>query len=73
MIGWLISLVATSLGLVMLWLYGNRSRWAPIVGFAVYSCWVIYDVKYEQWPLLLPTTVSIIVTIRNFKAMNDGH
>jgi len=70
MMAWGISACATGLALVALWLYGDGNKRAPIIWLAVCLCWVVYDILFEQWALLLPTALNIIVQIRNLRRMN---
>lgn len=69
---WLLAILGTSLALIALWLYGNKDKRAPIFGLFACACWVVYDIRYDQWPLLLPTAINIIVTLRNWKIMNHA-
>jgi len=70
--GWCLSVFATSLALAMLWLYGDGHRKAPVFGLAVCLCWAVYDVLFEQWPLLLPTMLNVVVQVRNLRRMRKG-
>lgn len=70
---WLLSALGTLLALIMLWLYGNQDRRAPIIGLCVCLCWILYDILYDQWPLLLPTAINIAVCFRNWKKMGDDY
>ena len=68
---WALSMLATALSLATLWLYGNGSKRAPILGLAMCMVWLYYNLQYDQLPLLLPTSLNIIIHVRNLlKAHN---
>ena len=69
--GWIISALATSLSLAAAWLYGNKDARAPAIMLIVCLLWVIYDVMFQQWPLLLPAALNIIIQIRNLYRMRS--
>lgn len=68
---WTLVTLGTVFALIALWLYGNNHKRAPMFGLLACLCWVIYDVLYDQWPLLLPTAMNIAVTLRNWKVMKS--
>lgn len=58
---WILS--ATS-GL-MLWLMGNKNKYAPYVGILNQVLWVIYTIQSKQWGLLPGVLIYLIIHIRN--------
>ena len=71
--GWIISVLATSLYLVAMWLYGDSDKRAPLVALVVCLLWVAYDVAFQQWPLLLPTILNIGIQGRNLYRMRRAN
>lgn len=67
---WLISAIATELSMVSSWMYGNKSWKAPIVSLIVISIWVYYDIRYGQLPLLIPSAINAVISIRNLIKMH---
>jgi hypothetical protein len=49
----------------MLWLMGNRNKYAPLIGVANQILWFIYCIKTKQYGLLLGVAAYTIVHIRN--------
>jgi len=66
---WLISLLATVIVLISSWMYGNKSRRAPMLALVGYLVWIYYVIEYNQWPLLIPTTLNMVIQLRNLIKM----
>ena len=60
---WIISI----LGIILLVLYGNKSRLAPVFGIFVQLVWGGYVIVTEQWGLLLGAIAFAVVHYRNWR------
>ena len=65
---WFISV----LGIVLLVMYGNKSRFAPVFGIIVQLTWGGYVIATEQWGLLLGAVAFAVVHFRNWMLWRDG-
>jgi len=66
---WAISLTATAIALLSVYLYGNKSRKAPVVALLSYSIWICYCIVYTDFPILVPTVLNVILHTRNLIKM----
>lgn len=69
--GWSLSLLATTLGLYSFWMYGNGNRKAPTLYITAVALWVIYDILFQQWPLLIPCAINLCIQVRNLRCMKQ--
>lgn len=65
---WFIS----AMGIVLLWTYGNKWRYAPLLGIVVQVVWGAYVVQTEQWGLLLGAIAFLVVHTRNLWLWRNG-
>jgi len=66
---WVLTIAVTSASLYSLWLYGNKSWKAPLLGVTACLIYISYYVIYGQLPLIVPTLVMMSVQIRNLVKM----
>jgi len=50
---------------VMLWMMGNKSRYAPWVGLGNQVLWTFYAVSTKQWGLLPGVILYAVIHARN--------
>ena len=58
---WLLSITSV----IMLWMMGNKNRYAPIVGIFNQILWIIYVIMKKDWGLLIGVLLYLTVHIRN--------
>jgi len=58
---WILSITSV----IMLWLMGNKNKYAPFVGIGNQVLWVIYVLMTKQHGLLLGVVMYLVVHIRN--------
>ena len=63
---WLLSITSV----IMLWLMGNKNKYAPYVGIGNQVLWVVYVISTKQYGLLLGVLMYLIVHIRNATKWN---
>ena len=63
---WALSIIATIIALYSVWLYGNKSIYAPIFGIVACLLWAIWDISFDAIPLLIPTFFNAIIQTRNY-------
>jgi hypothetical protein len=69
-LSWTLTIAATINGLLTTWLYGNGNRRAPLLGLFGCTLFVMYNVINEQWPMMVPTALTVAVNIRNSIVMS---
>jgi hypothetical protein len=57
----------TVLGIVVVWLAGNKSRTAWSIGIVAQGFWMAYAIWLSQWGLLVGTFVYVAVYARNWR------
>ena len=57
----------SSIGILMLWLMGNKSKWGPIIGIVNQVLWTTYAIGVREWGLLPGVVVPFFVHIRNLR------
>jgi len=62
---WALSVTGTVIANIGFWLYGNKHKWAPVISMLATAVWILYNILNNQWPLLLPCAVNLIIQIRN--------
>lgn len=60
---WFLSFI----GVVLLWLYGDKSKYAPPFGIFVQVTWGAYAIVTEQYGLLAGNLVFALVHLRNWR------
>jgi hypothetical protein len=66
---WILSILST----IMLWMMGNKNKFAPILGVITQILWIYYAIAIHQYGLLVGTIAYLIVHIRNaIKWNNQG-
>jgi hypothetical protein len=50
----------------MLWMMGNKSKYAPLIGIACQILWAIYAIWLQQYGLLISAFAYTGVHIRNY-------
>ena len=64
-----IELAASFAAILTVWIYGNRSRKAPIVGIFGQTLWWWLTISQSMWGLVPLNVVMIIIHIRNYIRM----
>jgi hypothetical protein len=64
-----IELAASFAAIATVWIYGNRSRNAPIVGIFNQMIWWGLTISQEMWGLLPLNIIMLIVHVRNYVRM----
>ncbi|SVB91737.1 uncharacterized protein METZ01_LOCUS244591 [marine metagenome] len=67
----LAELAASFAAIATVWIYGNRSRNAPVVGIISQMVWWWLTITQEMWGLLPLNVVLLIVHIRNYVRMRN--
>lgn len=63
----------SALSVVLLWLMGNKWKFAPLFGIAIQGLWIYYAISVKQYGLLIGSVAYLIVHIRNtFKWLREG-
>jgi len=57
--------ILSACSILMLWLMGNKNRYAPIFGIFVQILWIIYAISLAQYGLLIGVIGYMFVHIRN--------
>jgi len=58
---WILSISS----IAMLWLMGNKNKYAPLVGLLSQMLWIYYAISIAQYGLLIGVIGYTIVHIRN--------
>ena len=58
---WILSITSV----IMLWLMGNKNKYAPYVGIFNQMLWIYFVLTTKQYGLLLGVVMYLIVHIRN--------
>ena len=64
-----IELAASFAAITTVWIYGNRSRSAPIVGMFGQILWWWLTISQSMWGLVPLNVVMFIIHIRNYIRM----
>jgi|TARA_B100000959_G_scaffold264974_1_gene306001 O-antigen ligase len=64
-----LELGASFAAIATVWIYGNRSRKAPIVGVLGQLMWWWLTISQEMWGLLPLNIVMLLVHLRNYVRM----
>ena len=64
-----IELAASFAAILTVWIYGNRSRKAPIVGMCGQILWWWLTISQSMWGLIPLNVVMFIIHIRNYRRM----
>ena len=64
-----IELAASFAAIITVWIYGNRSRKAPIVGMFGQILWWWLTISQSMWGLIPLNVVMFIIHIRNYRRM----
>ena len=70
---WFLSVLGTFLSLISVWFYGNKSNKAPIFALLMCFIWILYDIIYKQYALLIPTLFTVGINIRNLFIMKGSN
>ena len=65
----LLELAASLAAITTVWIYGNRSRNAPIVGILGLVLWWWLTISQSMWGLIPLNVVMLIIHIRNYIRM----
>ena len=65
----LLELAASLAAITTVWIYGNRSRNAPIIGILGLVLWWWLTISQEMWGLVPLNVVMLVVHIRNYIRM----
>lgn len=57
--------ILSGLSILILWLMGNKNKYAPILGILGQILWIYYAISLKQYGLLIGTIGYLIVHIRN--------
>jgi hypothetical protein len=58
---WILSIVS----MVMLWMMGNKNKYAPFIGIIAQVLWIYYAISLKQYGLLVGTIGYLVIHIRN--------
>ena len=64
-----IELAASFAAIITVWIYGNRSRKAPIVGMVGQMLWWWLTISQSMWGLIPLNVIMFIIHIRNYRRM----
>jgi len=64
-----IELFASFAAILTVWVYGNRSRKAPLIGIVGQMMWWWLTISQSMWGLIPLNVVMLIVHIRNYIRM----
>ena len=64
-----IELFASFAAILTVWVYGNRSRKAPLIGIVGQMMWWWLTISQSMWGLIPLNVVMLIVHIRNYLRM----
>ena len=64
-----LELAASFAAITTVWIYGNRSRNAPIIGVLGQILWWWLTISQEMWGLVPLNVVMLFVHIRNYIRM----
>ena len=65
----LLELAASLAAITTVWIYGNRSRNAPIIGILGLVLWWWLTISQEMWGFVPLNVVMLVVHIRNYIRM----
>ena len=65
----LLELAASLAAITTVWIYGNRSRNAPIIGILGLVLWWWVTISQEMWGLIPLNVVMLFVHVRNYIRM----
>jgi hypothetical protein len=57
--------ILSGCSVIMLWLMGNKNKYAPMIGIATQLLWIYYCISTRQYGLLAGVIVYTVVHIRN--------
>lgn len=60
------SLCLGAAGVLSLWLAGDKTVWAWVVGLATQGVWVVYALTTEQYGFLVSCAAFVTVYVRNW-------
>ena len=64
-----IELAASFAAIITVWIYGNRSRKAPVVGMLGQILWWWLTISQSMWGLIPLNVVMLIIHVRNYIKM----
>ena len=64
-----IELFASFAAILTVWVYGNRSRKAPLIGMVGQMMWWWLTISQSMWGLIPLNVVMFIIHIRNYIRM----
>ena len=64
-----IELAASFAAILTIWIYGNRSRKAPVVGMLGQILWWWLTISQSMWGLIPLNVIMFIIHIRNYIRM----
>ena len=64
-----IELAASFAAIITVWIYGNRSRKAPVVGMLGQILWWWLTISQSMWGLIPLNVIMFIIHIRNYRRM----
>ena len=65
----ILQLLASFAAIITVWIYGNRSRKAPIVGAVGQILWWALTIHQELWGFMPLNVVMLIIHVRNYIRM----
>ena len=57
--------ILSGLSMIMLWMMGNKNKYAPTVGIINQIFWIYYAISIKQYGLLIGTIGYLVIHIRN--------
>lgn len=70
---WILSGLATSIGLLSSWYYGKKSILGAWLGLHSCVVWLAYIGFTQQWPLLISVIPNIVISVVNiWRMMRNG-
>jgi len=64
-----IELFASFAAILTVWVYGNRSRKAPLIGMVGQMLWWWLTISQSMWGLIPLNVVMLIIHVRNYIKM----
>jgi len=65
--------ILSAISMVMMYMMGNKNRFAPVVGIACQILWIYYAISLKQYGLLIGTIGYLVIHIINTFKWNKEH
>jgi hypothetical protein len=64
--------ILSALSMAMLWMMGNKNRFAPLVGIFAQLLWIYYVISTAQYGLIVGVIGYLVIHIRNAAKWNSA-